>query len=297
MNAIRLFAFPLAAVLGACAGDPPPELKSAHSAFDRVASGPANELVPADVHAAKEQLALADQSFQDHGSSPATRDLAYAAERRADLAAVHAQTAAETKQQQDADAQLQALKDQQVQTTSAELSSARQQLQTQGQALAMSEQERAAADRRAQQAAADLARIASVKQEPRGMVITLSGGVLFASAKWDLLPQAQVKLNQVAGVLSKQDKDSKIVVQGYTDSQGGASFNQDLSQHRADSVRSFLVSHGIASDRVTAQGFGPSNPVADNASPEGRADNRRVEIVVQPRGGSSTDNGPSSTTR
>ncbi len=56
----------------------------------------------------------------------------------------------------------------------------------------------------------------------------------------------------------------------------------DLSQRRADAVRGFLVSHGVAPDRITAQGFGMARAVADNASPEGRADNRRVEIIVQP---------------
>jgi len=56
----------------------------------------------------------------------------------------------------------------------------------------------------------------------------------------------------------------------------------DLSQRRADSVRSYMVSHGVASDRVTAQGFGLNSPIADNNSPEGRANNRRVEIVVSP---------------
>ena len=71
-----------------------------------------------------------------------------------------------------------------------------------------------------------------------------------------------------------------MVVEGHTDSQGAAAFNQDLSQKRAESVRSYLVSHGIAADRITAQGFGPSRAVADNTSAEGRANNRRVEIVV-----------------
>ena len=113
------------------------------------------------------------------------------------------------------------------------------------------------------------------------MVITLSGSVLFASAKSDLLPDAQSKLSDVANALAKQDPDSKIVVEGHTDSQGGASFNQDLSQKRAESVRQYLISRGIASDRVTAQGFGPSRAIADNGSAEGRANNRRVEIVVQ----------------
>jgi outer membrane protein OmpA-like peptidoglycan-associated protein len=266
----------------ACASAPPRELKDAHAAFDRTSHGEAAELVPADVHEAQVQLTAADVSFNQTGDSPETRDLAYAAKRKAELADVRAQAAASAKEQADAQARLQALKDQQGRLTSAELSSAQQQLATQGQQLANAEQQKADAEQRARQAAADLARIASVKQEPRGMVITLSGGVLFASAKYDLLPQAQAKLSEVADVLTKQDKDSKIVVQGYTDSQGNASFNQDLSQHRAEAVRTYLVSHGIAEDRITAQGFGPGNPVADNASPEGRANNRRVEIIVQP---------------
>ena len=138
------------------------------------------------------------------------------------------------------------------------------------------------AEKRAAQAAADLAKFATVKQEPRGMVITLSGSVLFASAKSELLPAAQVKLNDVANALIKEDPLSKIVVEGHTDSQGAAAYNQDLSQRRAQSVRDYLVSRGIAADRVTSQGFGPSRSIAENNSAEGRANNRRVEIVVQP---------------
>lgn len=114
------------------------------------------------------------------------------------------------------------------------------------------------------------------------MVITLSGSVLFASAKSDLLPAAQLKLNEVANALIKEDPLSKIVVEGHTDSQGGVPYNQDLSQRRAQAVRDYLVSRGIASDRVTSQGFGSSRSIADNNSAEGRANNRRVEIVVQP---------------
>lgn len=113
------------------------------------------------------------------------------------------------------------------------------------------------------------------------MVITLSGSVLFASAKSDLLPAAELKLNEVADVLTQQDPDSRIVIEGHTDSQGKADRNQVLSQQRAESVRAYLVSRGIAADRVTATGYGPTRPVADNKSAEGRANNRRVEIVIQ----------------
>ena len=157
-----------------------------------------------------------------------------------------------------------------------------QALQNQNQALATEQQRRQEADARAAKAAADLAAFASVKQDPqRGMVITLSGSVLFVTNKSDLLPAAQIKLNEVADALTKQDTESKIVVEGYTDSQGGAGYNQELSQRRAQSVRDYLVSRGLPADRVTAQGFGLTRPIGDNASAEGRANNRRVEIVVQ----------------
>ena len=115
------------------------------------------------------------------------------------------------------------------------------------------------------------------------MVITLSGSVLFASNKSELLPAAQTRLNDVANALNRQDAGSNIVVEGHTDSQGAAKYNQALSQRRAQSVRDYLVARGIASDRVTAQGFGLTRPIADNETAEGRANNRRVEIVVSRR--------------
>jgi len=96
------------------------------------------------------------------------------------------------------------------------------------------------------------------------------------------LPSAQAKLDEVALALTRQDAESKMTVEGHTDSQGEPSYNQELSQKRAQSVRDYLVSRGIAADRVTAQGFGLTRPIADNGSAEGRANNRRVEIVVLP---------------
>ncbi len=120
-----------------------------------------------------------------------------------------------------------------------------------------------------------------MKQEPRGTVITLPGNVLFASGKSALLSTAQDKLSQVADAL-KDQADHKITVEGYTDSRGSDESNQILSQQRADSVRDFLVSHGVPGDQIDARGLGPNRPVASNKSAEGRADNRRVEIVVKP---------------
>jgi outer membrane protein OmpA-like peptidoglycan-associated protein len=269
-------------VLAGCApAMPPADLTTARATYDRASHGPAAQLDPADLHTAKETLDAAEKSFAENGDTDETRDDAYTADRRAQIAESRARALQSEQAKAKTLADLNASQTETVRSTSAALGRANQQIATQGQALQDETQRRQAADARAAQLAADLARIGSVKQEPRGMVITLSGSVLFASAKSDVLPDAYSKLSDVAKALSEQDPNSKIVVQGYTDSQGGASFNQDLSQRRADSVRAFLTSHGIASDRVTAQGFGPASPIADNATAEGRANNRRVEIVVQ----------------
>jgi outer membrane protein OmpA-like peptidoglycan-associated protein len=284
---MKSFLFALAALLvtAGCASTQPPELQDAHTAFDRASHGQAAQLAPADLHAAKEQLATADQAFDDNGDSQETRDLAYAAQRRAELAEARARTIAANQEESASESQYRQMKDNQARLTSAELTTAEQQLAQERQALAASEQQRGEAERRARQAAADLSRIASVKEESRGMVITLSGSVLFASGKHELLPQAQAKLSHVSDVLARQDPDAKIVVDGFTDSQGSNDVNMRLSQQRADAVRSYLVGHGIAADRITAEGKGPTDPVADNKTAEGRADNRRVEIVVQPSQG------------
>jgi outer membrane protein OmpA-like peptidoglycan-associated protein len=273
----------LLAFAGGCAtAVPPHELLAARTAYDQASKGPAGELDPADLHSAKETLDAAEQSFSKDGDTQDTRDMAYTAERRAETAAARADAVQSLRQRDAVITQMNANQTAQVAITSAALGRANQQVASDQQALAAEKKRSADAERRAAQAAADLARIATVKQEARGMVITLSGSVLFESNKTDLLPAAQSKLSDVASALMKQDPTSKIVVQGYTDSRGSDALNATLSQGRAESVRAFLASHGVSGDRLSAQGFGPASPIADNTSPEGRANNRRVEIVVSP---------------
>ncbi len=290
MRTIHAFGllFTLAGVAGCTTAVAPPELVTARTVYDRAAHGPTAQVNPTDLHTAKESLDAAEQSFNADGDTQDTRDLGYTAGRRAETAETRARAMMATAQKDQVVAQMYASTASQAQRSSAELGLANQALaaqgaalQSQGAQLQNEVQRREAAERRAAQAAADLARIASVKQEARGMVITLSGSVLFTSGSATLLPAAQLKLNDVAAALTKQDPDSKMVVEGYTDSQGSASSNQDLSQRRAQAVRDYLASRGIAGDRITAQGFGPTRAIADNASAEGRANNRRVEIVVQ----------------
>jgi outer membrane protein OmpA-like peptidoglycan-associated protein len=281
--------FALAAMGGCAAAMPPQDLVTARAAYDRASHSTTASINPADLHTAKESLDAAEQSFAKNGASAETVDLAYVADRRVEIAEARGVAMQATQQQQQTLGNMHDAQTAAVQATSAQLGRANVQLALQGQALQNQNQQiqterdrRAEADKRAAQATADLAAFASVKQEARGLVITLSGSVLFATNRSDLLPSAQAKLAEVGTALTKQDVESKITVEGHTDSQGQATYNQDLSQRRAQSVRDFLVSRGIASDRVTAQGFGLTRPIADNASPEGRANNRRVEIVVLP---------------
>jgi outer membrane protein OmpA-like peptidoglycan-associated protein len=104
--------------------------------------------------------------------------------------------------------------------------------------------------------------------------------VLFASAKFDLLNTAMTKLDQVADALKAQDPDKRMVVEGHTDSTGSERTNQALSLNRASSVRDYLVSRGVASEKITAVGMSSTKPIADNRTAENRANNRRVEIVI-----------------
>lgn len=121
----------------------------------------------------------------------------------------------------------------------------------------------------------------SVKEEARGLVITLSGAVVFASGQSTLLPAARSALDNVAEAL-KATPERAITVEGHTDSQGSAQSNQQLSQSRSEAVRTYLVSRGIPSAGIKAAGYGQDRPVADNKTAEGRATNRRVEIVLAP---------------
>jgi len=258
-------------VAAGCTHTTPKELLDARAAYKQAAAGIAQQETPAELHTAENSLKLAEQTFEDEGDSDRTRDRAYVAMRKAQLAEVQGRVLQNEKR-------LESIQKNMSQAQAAELSKLRGDYKEQQGQLAD-------AQRRAQQAAADLARIASVKQESRGMVITLSGEVLFTSGKAELLPAAQAKLTEVANALTQQNPDATIVVEGHTDAQGSQTFNLDLSTRRATAVRDYLASHGVAPDRIRAEGLGFSRPIGDNKTAEGRANNRRVEIVVQPQAG------------
>lgn len=279
--ASALWSVALSLGVGCGATPPPRELVDARMAYERAAKGPARELVPADLHTAKTALDRAEAAFEREPSADATRDLAYIAQRKALATEALAGQAAASRDRERAQRELQDVQSNYQRKVEGQLSQTREQLAAERQALQAERQARLEAEKKAREAMDRLASVAAVKQETRGVVITLSGSVLFASGKFELLGGAQEKLNQVADALKTQG-DHDIVVEGHTDSQGNENSNMELSRNRAESVRSYLISRGIPSEKIRAVGIGQSRPVADNKTPEGRANNRRVEIIVQP---------------
>ncbi len=103
-------------------------------------------------------------------------------------------------------------------------------------------------------------------------------GIHFDTGKATIQPDSADTLNQIVKLLS-DNPDWKMRVEGYTDNQGNAAANQALSEKRAQAVVAWLSSHGVAAARLSAKGFGQTNPVADNSTDDGRAKNRRVELA------------------
>jgi outer membrane protein OmpA-like peptidoglycan-associated protein len=269
-----------AGLLAGCAASvPPTELVNARQAYQHASAGQAAQLVPAELHKAQAALAIAEKSFLDEPNSFRTRDLSYIADRKAKMAEALATTAAGNAVTAKANKDYQATQSEIVKNTKEDLAASERSGVLKAEQLAAEQKVRLDAEKRAADAQEELAKLAAVKEEARGLVITLSGSVLFASSKSELLPAAQSRLNQVAEALLAT-KERKLTVEGHTDSRGSSSYNQVLSQQRADAVRSYIISRGYPADMIQSQGIGKDRPVADNASAEGRANNRRVEIIV-----------------
>jgi len=120
--------------------------------------------------------------------------------------------------------------------------------------------------------------ILQTRDSARGLIVSMSD-VLFDTGQYSLKPGAREKLAKVAGILLAYP-GLNIAVGGYTDNVGGDTMNQTLSEHRARSVRDYLVQQGVAGNSVSARGFGNTLPVSSNDSSAGRQQNRRVELLV-----------------
>jgi len=123
-----------------------------------------------------------------------------------------------------------------------------------------------------------LNQVLQTTETARGLVMNMSD-VLFDFNKYSLKPDAQVKLAKVSGILLAYP-NLKLQIEGYTDNIGSEEYNQKLSEQRADAVRDFLVAQSVPQGNISAAGYGKNNPIADNSTNAGRAQNRRVQLVV-----------------
>lgn len=305
INKTLLATLALSGLITGCATAAPSLLVDARDSYATSTNGLAGKLSPTELYDAKKVLDKANLEFEQKGDTLECRDLAYVVQRKVALADVKALTEQDRQSIAAAYKAGVVARDDQAKSSQAALASSQAQLTNERRDNVASTKELQAAndatskelavsnaslesEKLARQSAEaklagamkDLASIAAVKEEARGVVITLSGSVLFASGKYALLNTAMTKLDQVAEALKSQDSEKRMIVEGHTDSQGSDSTNQPLSLNRATAVRNYLVSRGVAAEKISAVGFGSSKAITDNKTAENRANNRRVEIVI-----------------
>ncbi|KFE44961.1 OmpA family protein [Pseudomonas syringae] len=240
----------MSVALAACSTPPNPNLESARTNFSALQSNPkATQVAALETKDASDWLNKADAAFRANENEKKVDQLAYLTNQRVELAkqTINLRTAEEN---------------------------------LKGAAAARAQARLDARDAQIKALQSSL----NAKQTERGTLVTF-GDVLFDLNKAELKSSGLTNVSQLAKFL-QDNPDRKVIVEGYTDSSGSASYNQSLSERRAGSVRNALVQMGVDPARIVAQGYGKEYPVADNTSASGRAQNRRVEVTI------SNDNQP-----
>jgi outer membrane protein OmpA-like peptidoglycan-associated protein len=261
-----------AIVLAACASAPQrsEQLEQARAQIQTLSQDPlAQQAAGRDLEAARKSLQQAEIALQQKQPLATVDHLAYLARRHAEAGEARVSEAHSRQEvaraQEDRNKILMDARSRETQSAQAQLASAQQQL-------------------------ADL----QAKKTDRGLVVTL-GDVLFDTGQATLKPGANLALNRLATFLSANPQ-TKIIIEGHTDSRGSDEYNEVLSERRGRAVATELMSRGISADQLQALGRGKSYPVASNDTPEGRQRNRRVEIVFSDASGrfaqGATDNPP-----
>jgi outer membrane protein OmpA-like peptidoglycan-associated protein len=263
-------------VLGACASaGPTQQLVDARRTYHQAELSSAAKLTPDDLLTAKQALDAAERAHDEDPGSNREAHLAYLAERKARIAMAAGDIATAEELERDSHAQYQAKLEKSAHSSQAKLQDAESQLK-------QAQQGKQDAEARAAAAMASLQEVATVKEEQRGTVVTLSGSVLFPTGGDTLSEIARQSLDKVAQALQEQPKGSHIRIEGYTDARGSDASNEALSQRRAMAVRDYLAQRGVDGAMLEAVGRGEASPIASNDTADGRASNRRVEIVIQP---------------
>jgi outer membrane protein OmpA-like peptidoglycan-associated protein len=259
---VALGAMLLAGVWGCSTMQEPMALGQARSSFMQAQQNPQiTGQAPVAMRQAEGTLHQAEQVWESDRDGAETQHLAYLTERRVGVARA-------TAQQKEAEADIQRLSGERDRVV----------LEARTRETQQAHQEAQEATTRATHLAQQLAEL-QARQTDRGLVLTLSD-VLFEFNRADLKPGAMRDLYPLVTFL-RENPTRTVAIEGHTDSIGSQSYNIELSEHRADAVRAFLLAQSIDSGRIAAVGYGKTYPVASNDSNAGRQQNRRVEVIVQ----------------
>jgi len=233
-----------------------------------------------DLQAAKQDLAIADDAALHHQET-AIAHPAYMAAQNARLAQMHAAAMADDARvaagQAERDQILLSSRNREVQNAKMATNEAKMVASEALDQRDKAAQQAALATQESARLQAELDQLKAIPT-PRGLVLTL-GDVLFDTGRSELNPGAGRKLDQLAQFLAEH-KERRVQIDGFTDSVGTDSYNEELSRRRADAVKSALLVRGIDSSRISTQGYGKAFPVANNTDSGGRQLNRRVEVVI-----------------
>jgi OOP family OmpA-OmpF porin len=244
--------------LAGCASPPPPQLAQARSAYDRAAGdADVSKYASVELYEAQSSVERAESDWAAKEDSAEAIHLAYLASRRVEIAEV---SAAGRKAFEEMGSNARLRDKVALEATKGELARTKE---------AAAEREREMRDEIQEMQA---------RETERGLLMTL-GDVVFDVGEANLRPGATEKLALLARFL-QDHPDRELLVEGYTDNTGSDSLNLTLSQERAESVTQFLSTRGISSSRMIATGYGKAYPQTSNDTPEGRQQNRRVEIVI-----------------
>jgi len=272
----------VAGLLGGCASMPQTnaQLEEARTQVQTLAAEPlAQQAASHDLDAARASLNQADAALAQHQRSEVVDHLAYLARRHADAGQARVDEARArqdvAKAQDERNRILLASRSREAQNAQANAQVA--------QANAQAAQSEAHAAQQQLQSTQQQLKDLQAKQTERGMVLTL-GDVLFDTNKATLKPGADQRIDRLATFLQKNPNE-RLIIEGYTDSTGSEEYNEELSQRRAQAVANVLAGQGIPASRYQVVGKGQAFPVASNATPAGRQQNRRVEVVFSDQSG------------
>jgi outer membrane protein OmpA-like peptidoglycan-associated protein len=275
MRSVAPYALGLA-TLGCVSAMTPNELIEARSAYGEARVSRAANFSQERLTHAKQALDQAEGAYEAAPGTPEARALAYVALRRAELAKVsgdyefHRHVVAELQERRRTPAETATPSAPEPTSPSDDAAHAEQDLA----------QRDAAENAVLVEALSELAPRVTVTDGTAAMIITLDASLAFVPKKADIAPGANDDLEKVAHALARLDPERAIVVKGHTDSTGPDAQSLALSKGRAEALKSYLVSRGIVAERITAEGRGKQEPVSSNDSAEGRALNRRIEIIV-----------------